>query len=151
MRMRTRWIPVSLTVGLLAAAITGGAVLASGGGSGGNEGKDAPGTRELETRVAEILGTDPRATVDAFAQVDAEIEAEFVEEFLRQAVADGIITEEQADAIRAQVQSGDYSGFDRLLENVFPTACGVDVRLMEPEVVSDEELSHRYSQHVLVM
>ena len=58
MRMRTRWIPVSLTVGLLAAAITGGAVLASGGGSDGNEGKDATGTHELAMRVAEILGTD---------------------------------------------------------------------------------------------
>ncbi len=58
MRMRTRWIPVSLTVGLLAAAITGGVVLASGGGSGGNDRQDATGAHELETRVAEILGTD---------------------------------------------------------------------------------------------
>lgn len=66
-----------------------------------------------------------------------------MDEFLRQAVADGSITEERADAIRAQVQSGDYSGFDQLLENVFPTACDVGVWLTELEVVPDEGLSHQ--------
>ena len=72
----------------------------------------------------------------------AEIEAAFVDESLRQAIADGSVTEEQADAIRSQVQSGDYSGFDQLLKNVFPTACDVDVWLMELEVVSEERPFH---------
>ena len=143
MRMRTRWVPVSLAVGLVAAAITGGAVLASGGGSDGNDRQDATGTYELETRVAEILGTDPQATVDAFVRADAEIETEFVDEYLRQAVADSRITQGQADAIRAQVQSGDYSGFDQLLEDVLTTACDMDVRFAEPQVVYDEMPSHQ--------
>ena len=104
---------------------------------------DRGGPDPWATRVAEILGTDRQATVDAFAQVDAEIEAEYVDEFLRQAVADGSITEERGDAIRAQVQSGDYSGFDQLLENVFPTACDVGVWLTELEAVFEEGLSHR--------
>ncbi len=66
-----------------------------------------------------------------------------MDESLRQAIADGSVTEEQADAIRSQVQSGDYSGFDQLLKNVFPTACDVNVWLMEPEVIPGEGLSHQ--------
>ena len=66
-----------------------------------------------------------------------------MDESLRQAIADGSVTEEQADAIHSQVQSGDYSGFDRLLENVFPTACDVGFWLTELEVVPDEGRSHQ--------
>ena len=92
--MIRRWIPAGLIVGLLAAAITGGAVMASGGDTGEPEGReaqeevivrdtdtstayivnddvDAEGEPdELAVRVAEILGTDPQATYDAMVQAD---------------------------------------------------------------------------------
>ena len=90
--MIRKWIPAILIVGLLAAAITGGAVWASGGDDGGNDGPDAEEVvvqdgdvstlsientevesgepHELSVRVAEILGTDPQATHDAMVQAD---------------------------------------------------------------------------------
>ena len=90
--MNRKWIPVGLAVGLMAAAITGGAVLASGGEEAGNGGPDAGEVvvkdgdvsilsientevesgepDELAVRVAEILGTDPQATHDAMVQAD---------------------------------------------------------------------------------
>ena len=90
--MRIKWIPAGLAVGLLAAAITGGAVMASGGDGAGNGGPDAEEVvvkdgnvavlsienTEVETgepddlalRVAEILGTDTQATHDAMVQAD---------------------------------------------------------------------------------
>ena len=90
--MNRKWIPAGLAVGLLAAAITGGAVLASGGDGAGNGGPDAEEVLvkdgdvsvlsventdvesgepdELSVRVAEILGTDPQATHDAMVQAD---------------------------------------------------------------------------------
>ena len=93
--MRRKWIPAGLAVGLLAAAITGGAVLASGGESEGGEGDtedvivedgdysvqsientevETGEPDELSVRVAEILGTDTQATHDAMVQADAATE-----------------------------------------------------------------------------
>ncbi len=94
--MRGKWIPVGLGVGLLAAAITAGAVLASGGDGAGNGDPDAEEVvvkdgdvsilsientdvdsgepDELAVRVAEILATDPQATHDAMVQADAAVE-----------------------------------------------------------------------------
>ena len=90
--MRREWISIGLIVGLLAAAITGGAVLNSGGDGTGKDVADAEEvvvkdgdisvqsienteveTRkpdELAERVAEILGTDTQATHDAMVQAD---------------------------------------------------------------------------------
>ena len=89
---RRKWIPIGLIVGLLAAAITGSAVLASDGGTDGSSGDDAEEVvvkdgdvstlsientevesgepDELAIRVAEILATDPQATYDAMVQAD---------------------------------------------------------------------------------
>ena len=94
--MRGKWIPAGLVVGLLAAAITGGAVLASGGGDGGNGGTGAEEVvvkdgdvsvlsientevesgepDDLAVRVAEILGADTQATYDAMVQADVAAE-----------------------------------------------------------------------------
>ena len=140
--MRKKWIPIGLIAGLLAAAITGGTVLASGGDPDGNNGKpatevDAKGPGDLEARIAEILGTDPQATADAMAQVDSEIDAEYVDAILEEAVKRGHITAEQANAIRAQAQSGDYSGLDQLWQDVYVAECG-DFWVGEPEGVSHE-------------
>ncbi len=90
--MNRKWIPMGLIVGLLAAAITGGAVLASGGDGAGNGDPDAEEVvvtdgdvsvlsientevdsgepDDLSVRVAEILGTDTQATHDAMVQAD---------------------------------------------------------------------------------
>ena len=94
--MRVKWIPVGFAVGLLAAAITGGAVMASGGDGAGSGGPDAEDVvvedgdvsvlsientevesgepDDLAVRVAEILGTDAQATHDAMVQADAASE-----------------------------------------------------------------------------
>ena len=94
--MRIKWIPAGLAVGLLAAAITGGAVLASDGDEAENgdpeteevivedgdvsvesiENTDVETAEpdELSIRVAEILGTDTQATHDAMVQADATVE-----------------------------------------------------------------------------
>ena len=136
--MRRKWIPIGLMLGLLAAAITGGAVLAGGPDeddgdddatevvvtedrvttvSVGNADVDAVGEEpdELAARIAEILGADPQTTADAMAQVDAAAYAEYVENLLTEAVEDGLITAEQANDIRAQVQSGDHTALDGAL------------------------------------
>ena len=90
--MIRKWIPMGLIVGLLAAAITGGAVMASGGepeegGEGDTEEvivKDGDVSTlsientevetgepdELSVRVADILGADTQATHDAMVQAD---------------------------------------------------------------------------------
>ena len=145
--MRRKWIPIGMVAGLVALAITGGTVLASGGGSGG----DDPGPSsevavqqpdEFTTRVAEIVGVDPKAVADAIAGVDAALEAEYVEALLRQAVDKGHITTEQADAIRAQVQSCDYSELDRLWLDGIGEG-DEDGWFVEPEWVSHLEYSNR--------
>lgn len=94
--MMRKWIPIGLLAGLLAAAITGGAVLASDGDEVGKAGPDAEEVvvvkdgdvsaasientdvdsgqpDDLSIRVAEILGTDAQATHDAMVQADAAV------------------------------------------------------------------------------
>ena len=90
--MIRKWIPAGLAVGLLAAALTGGGVLASDGDEAATSSPDAEKVvvkdgdvsvfsientevatgepDELSVRVAEILGTDPQATHDAMVQAD---------------------------------------------------------------------------------
>ena len=140
--MGMKWVPTGLIVGLLAAAVTGGAVLASGGDPEAGNGKTATeviaeGAGDLETRIAEILGTDPQATADAFVQVDSEIDAEYVDAVLEKAVEGGHITTERADAIRSQVQSGDYSGLDQLWQDSYEKECGGETLFSEPEAYQE--------------
>ena len=140
--MRMKWVPIGLIVGLLAAAITGGAVLAAGGDPGGASGKAATevvaeGQGDLEARIAEILGTDPQATADAFVQVDSEIDAEYADAVLEKAVEGGHITAERAQEIRSQVQSGDYSGLDQLWQDSYEKECGGETSFSEPEAYQE--------------
>ena len=96
--MKKKWIPAGLLVGLLIAAITGGAVMASGGDpdkSGGDEAQEEVIVRDADTstasivnnevdaagkpddlavRVAELLGKAPQSTYDAMVQADAAVE-----------------------------------------------------------------------------
>ena len=146
--MKMKWLPMGLVVGLLAMAITGGVAMASGGGTGAGGGDAAAEVvadqkDPLPAKVAEILGTDSRATTDAMARVDAEIEAEHFDAFLEEAVKSGRITAERADAIRAQVKSGDYSGLDQLWLDSYEEECGGEAWFEEPEGPSHQEYTNR--------
>lgn len=86
--MNKKWIPVGLTLGLVAVAVTVGGVLASGGDSEKESGIDVVQDGDVTTesidntevaprqpdnlaiRIAEILGTDPDATSDAMTRVE---------------------------------------------------------------------------------
>ena len=69
--MRRRWITILAVAGLLAAAITGGAVMAQEAGSeeaGTSTPVPAPGSTTLLGRVATILGLEEATVEDAFQQ-----------------------------------------------------------------------------------
>ena len=146
--MKMKWLPMGLVVGLLAMAITGGVALASGGGNGAGDGNAAAKVvaeqkDPLPAKVAEILGTNAQATTDAMSRVDAETEAESFDAFLEEAVKSGRITAERADAIRAQIKSGDYSGLDQLWLDIYEKECGGETWFKEPEGPSHQEYTNR--------
>lgn len=135
--MKPKWIITGLAAGLLALAVAGGAVLANGGGTGSG------GPGPVAARSAEILGVGAQAMADAMAQVDGQIEADYVDGVLAQAVADGDITEEQAETIRTQVESGDWSGFDQLLSDSSNETCDWDIAHVELYEASNPEYYER--------
>lgn len=59
--MKKRWIITALAVAVLALGITGGVILAHGGGPNGD-----PPLKSLASRVAAILGIDEAKVQDAF-------------------------------------------------------------------------------------
>lgn len=63
--------------------------------------------QDLAARVAASLGTDTSATADALRQVDQEMRSEALESSLQAAIASGRLTEEQADAIRADFEANE--------------------------------------------
>ena len=105
--MRKRWILIALAVGLLAAAITGGAALAWGGpghGWGWGQGDHDERKSAVAAKVAEILGTDAQETADAIAQANQEVREEIQQAKLddiagRVAATLGTDPGETADAI----------------------------------------------------
>ena len=106
--MRKKWILVGLAVGLLAAAITGGAALAWGGpgqGWGWGRGNHEERQSAMAAKVAEILGTDEEATADAIAQAQKEVMEEASDAALedlagRVAETLGTDADDTADAIQ---------------------------------------------------
>ena len=77
--MRKRWILIALSVGLLAAAITGGVALAWGGsghGWGWGRGDHDERKSAVAEKVADILGTDAQETADAIEQANQEVRQE---------------------------------------------------------------------------
>lgn len=75
--MRKKWILIALSVGLLAAAITGGVALAWGGpGHGWGRGNHDSRLSALAAKVAGILGTDEQETADAIKQAQQELRDE---------------------------------------------------------------------------
>ncbi|MBQ11301.1 MAG: hypothetical protein CMJ45_07120 [Planctomyces sp.] len=98
--MRRRWITILAVAGLLAAAITGGAVMAQE--TGGEEAATstpvpAPEPTTLLGRVAAILGLEEAAVEDAFQQARKDQRTEKYRAALDRKVEKGFITSEEAD------------------------------------------------------
>lgn len=98
--MRRRWITILAVAGLLAAAITGGAVMAQE--AGGEEAATStpvptPESTTLMGRVAAILGLEESAIDDAFQQARKDQRTEKYRAALGRKVEKGFITSEEAD------------------------------------------------------
>ena len=94
--MTRRWIIVGTIIGVLVLGITGGAVLAQGGGTDG----DAT-LKGLPSRVAAILGLDEAQVQDAFKQAAREMQDERLQRKLDHLVELGKLTQEEADDYKA--------------------------------------------------
>ena len=89
-----RWLYALILTGLLVIGITGGAVLAHGGGENG----DSP-VNSFASRVAGFLGlglTEAQVQ-DAFDQARAEMQDEAIQHKLDKMVENGRLTQEEAD------------------------------------------------------
>lgn len=90
-----------MVAGLLALAVTGGAIFAQGN-SGGPGGIRHQG---IVTRVAEILGLEEATVQDAFSQAHQEQQDAHLQSRLDQLVANEKLTQDEADAIRQWYQA----------------------------------------------
>jgi len=87
---------ISTAIGVVAlAALSGGVLSATNDHRGGGGGSD------LRERASEILGIDAEDLADAFSQARTELSDEAMAEQLAALVADGTITQEQADEVIA--------------------------------------------------
>ncbi len=98
--MRKRWLLVALLVGALALGIMGGTVLAQGGGNG-----PASPFKGFASRVAAILGLDETKVQDAMTQAAREMQDDALQQRLDDMVAQGRMTQEQADQMKQWYQS----------------------------------------------
>ena len=87
-----RWLYALILTGLLVIGVTGGAVLAHGGGENG----DSP-VKSFASRVAGILGLNESQVQDAFSQARAEMQDEAIQHKLDKMVENGRLTQEEAD------------------------------------------------------
>ena len=104
---KKRWLVMSVVVGLLTVGITAGAVLAHGGGADGESALNS-----FASRVAAILGLEESQVQDAFTQAKGEAQVAKqaaretrIQDKLDQMVADGSITQEQADEYMEWIRS----------------------------------------------
>jgi hypothetical protein len=86
---------------LLVGTIGGVAVFAQNGSTSPS---DSPG-KTLLARVADILGIDQQKVEDAFAQAQREMQEEALDDYLKNLVDQGTITQEQADQYKTWWQS----------------------------------------------
>lgn len=98
--MKRRWLFVTLLVGVLALGITGGTVLAQEDGTSSG----SP-LKSFVSRVAAILGLDEATVQDAFKQAAKETQDEALQRKLDAMVAQGRMTQEQADQYMQWYQS----------------------------------------------
>ena len=92
--MNKRWLLVPVVIGILAIGITGGAALAHGGGTDGE-----PPANKFASRVATILELDETQVREAFKQAALELRNEALQQRLDALVAQGHLSQEDADAI----------------------------------------------------
>ena len=98
--MKKRWLFIPLLFGALALGITGGIVLAQEPVPSG-----ASPAKSFAARVAAKLGLEEAKVQDAFNQVAREIQNEAQQQKLDRMVAQGRLTQEQADQIKQWYQS----------------------------------------------
>ena len=98
--LNKRWIIVLAITGVLAALITGGAVLAQESGS-----TEDPPRQSLASRLATILGLEEGVVQEAFAQARRDIRDERFQKRLDRLVAQGRLEQEQADELRNWYES----------------------------------------------
>ncbi|MSQ22426.1 MAG: hypothetical protein EXR53_03840 [Dehalococcoidia bacterium] len=98
--MKKRWLFVTLLIGALAIGITGGTVLAQGSAATGG----SP-IKSFAARVAAILGVDEAKVQDAFKQAGKQMQDEAMQKKLNTMVAQGQITQAQADQMKQWYQS----------------------------------------------
>jgi hypothetical protein len=97
---KKRWYLVPVAAALLALAVTGGAIFAQG--NSGGHGRIGP--QGIATRVAEILGLDEAAVLDALRQARQERQDAGLQSRLAQLVADKKLTQDESNAIRQWYQ-----------------------------------------------
>ena len=144
--MKKRSLIVLLTVGVLALASIGGALIVNAGGEHGKDAKDA-----IQERAAEIIGVESSDLKDALAQayqeaVDAKIDA-----FIDSAVTDGDITESEAGEIRTWLaDQPELSGMDGrngkfglswLYSGGDSKAGAILDKLVENDIITEDELT----------
>ena len=69
--------------------------------------------QDLADRVAETLEVEGDDVAAAMTQAKSDIRSEALEERLQAAIDSGRITEDEADEIRDQIDSGDWDGFGK--------------------------------------
>ena len=89
-----------LAATVLLAGSVGGVVFAQTGGTG----TTTPG-KTMAARVATILGIDQKKMEDAFVQAQKDMRAEDLDTYLKNLVAQGKLTQAQADQYKAWWQS----------------------------------------------
>jgi hypothetical protein len=100
MKHKKKMVLIGFVLGaVLLAGIIGGAALAQT-----TTGSSGSGT-SLVARVAAILGIDKQKVEDAFAQAQKDMEAERLDSQLKALVADGTLTQQQADQYKQWRQS----------------------------------------------
>lgn len=100
MRVNKRFILGPAVALAAVATVIGGVAAANPAADQGDKPKD-----QVIERAAEQLGVDPTTLRDAFSQARQQVMLEQLDERLQQAVEDGTITQEEADAIKAWIDS----------------------------------------------
>ena len=100
--MKKRWLAVPVLAGLIAVGAIGGTALAHGTGPGGERPENG-----LASRVAVILELDEQQVALALQQAQEDIRGERFQSMLDRMVANGRLTQEEANERWAQYQAGE--------------------------------------------
>ncbi len=99
-RAQKRWILIPVISGLLAMAITGGAIFAQSNGHAGKFGSNG-----IFSRVAEILGVEETELQGAFTEARREGQDAALQNKLYRGVEDELFTQEDADQVMEWFQA----------------------------------------------